>query len=74
MKITKVEACAVQAKPTDRQAYWGSRTWGESGKVRATEISSEYPTPLRRRFIYSQTIDTASSELLLMMVLSAMEI
>ena len=58
MKITKVEAFAVQAKPTDRQAYWGSRTWGESGKVRATEISSEYPTPLRRRFIYSQTIDT----------------
>ena len=35
MKITKVEAFAVQAKPTDRQAYWGSRTWGESGKVRA---------------------------------------
>jgi L-alanine-DL-glutamate epimerase-like enolase superfamily enzyme len=58
MKITKVEAFAVQAKPIDRQAYWGSRSWGEAAQPRAAEISSEYPTPLRRRFIYSQTIDT----------------
>jgi len=58
MKITKVEAFALQAKPIDRQAYWGSRTWGQEAQTRAAEISSEYPTPLRRRFIYSQTIDT----------------
>ena len=28
MKIVKVETFAIQAQPTDKQAYWGSRTWG----------------------------------------------
>lgn len=57
MKIIKVEAFAVQAKPIDKE-YWGSRTWGhEAAKLRA-EISAEYPPPERRRFIYSKTIDT----------------
>jgi D-arabinonate dehydratase/D-galactarolactone cycloisomerase len=58
MKIIKVEAFAVQAKPIDRQAYWGSRTWGEASERRLDEISSEYPSPVRRRFVYSKTIDT----------------
>lgn len=57
MKITKVEAFAVQAKPID-QEYWGSRTWGHEGAQRRVEISAEYPPPARRRFIYSPTIDT----------------
>ena len=58
MKIISVETFAVQAKPIDRQAYWGSRTWGEASVGRAAEISAEYPSPLRRRFVYSKTIDT----------------
>src|SRR3712207_2877794 len=57
MKIIKVEAFAVQAKPIDRE-YWGSRTWGHGGAKRQVEISAEYPPPERRRFIYSKTIDT----------------
>ena len=58
MKIISVEAFAVQAKPIDRQAYWGSRTWGEASVGRPAEISAEYPSPVRRRFVYSKTIDT----------------
>jgi D-arabinonate dehydratase/D-galactarolactone cycloisomerase len=57
MKITKVESIAVQAKPTDTRAYWGSRAWGKDVAGRA-DISIEYPSPLRRKYIYSQTIDT----------------
>ncbi len=57
MKIIKVEAFAVQAKPIDKE-YWGSRTWGREGATRQVEISAEYPPPARRRFIYSKTIDT----------------
>ena len=58
MKIVKVETFAIQAQPTDKQAYWGSRTWGAEGASRAPELSSEYPPPLRRRYLYSKTIDT----------------
>ncbi|MPY88734.1 MAG: mandelate racemase/muconate lactonizing enzyme family protein [Luteitalea sp.] len=59
MKITNVEAFAVQAQPVDKKAYWGSRAWGANRPAqRMTEISSEYPPPQRRRPIYSQTIDT----------------
>jgi D-arabinonate dehydratase/D-galactarolactone cycloisomerase len=58
MKIVKVETFAIQARPTDKQAYWGSRTWGKEGAARAPELSSEYPPPLRRRYLYSKTIDT----------------
>jgi D-galactarolactone cycloisomerase len=58
MKIAKVETFAIQAHPTDKQAYWGSRTWGKEGAARAPELSSEYPPPLRRRYLYSKTIDT----------------
>lgn len=57
MRIDRVETFAVQAQPLDRQSYWGSRAWGRESSSRA-EISREYPAPQRRRFIYSQTIDT----------------
>jgi len=56
MKIAKIETFAVQAKPIDKKSYWGSRGWGDEN--RSPELSTEYPPPLRRRFIYSKTIDT----------------
>jgi len=56
MKIAKIETYAVQAKPIDKKSYWGSRGWGDEN--RSPELSTEYPPPLRRRFIYSKTIDT----------------
>ena len=56
MKITGIETFAVQAKPIDKQSYWGSRGWGDEN--RSPELSTEYPPPLRRRYIYSKTIDT----------------
>ena len=58
MKIVRVEAFPLQAKPTDSRPYWGSRAWGSERAAGQTELSTEYPVPLRRRFIYSQTIDT----------------
>ena len=56
MKVERIETIVVQAKPTDKQSYWGSRGWGKEN--RSPELSTEYPPPLRRRFIYSKTIDT----------------
>ncbi|MCB1121584.1 MAG: mandelate racemase/muconate lactonizing enzyme family protein [Verrucomicrobiae bacterium] len=56
MKITRIETFAVKAKPIDKKSYWGSRGWGSEN--RSPELSTEYPPPLRRRFIYSKTIDT----------------
>lgn len=58
MKITNVEAFALQAQPTDPKAYWGSRAWGKTVSTQFSEISREYPSPYRRTFIYSKTIDT----------------
>jgi D-galactarolactone cycloisomerase len=58
MKIAKVEAFAIQKKPANAKPYWGSRAWGALEETRQLEISSEYPTPYRRRFSYSETIDT----------------
>jgi L-alanine-DL-glutamate epimerase-like enolase superfamily enzyme len=58
MKIAKVEAFAVQKNPVDARPYWGSRAWGSQEGARQREISSEYPTPYRRRYVYSSTIDT----------------
>ena len=58
MKIAKVEAHAIQKKPSDAKPYWGSRAWGSQEGTRQREISSEYPTPFRRRYVYSPTIDT----------------
>jgi len=58
MKIVKVEAFAIQAEPIDTRPYWGSRAWGAERVARQAELSTEYPVPLRRRFIYSRTIDT----------------
>jgi D-galactarolactone cycloisomerase len=58
MKIVRVEAFPLQAKPTDSRPYWGSRAWGSERAAGQVELSTEYPVPLRRRFIYSQTIDT----------------
>ena len=56
MKIDKVEAFAIKARPIDKKAYWGSRAW--SDELHQKELSTEYPTPQRRKYIYSQTIDT----------------
>jgi L-alanine-DL-glutamate epimerase-like enolase superfamily enzyme len=58
MKIVKVEAFPIQAQPIDSRAYWGSRAWGSERAHRQAELSTEYPAPLRRRFVYSRTIDT----------------
>lgn len=58
MKIVRVEAFPIQAEPTDRRGYWGSRAWGTERVAGQGELSTEYPVPLRRRFIYSRTIDT----------------
>lgn len=56
MKVKTIDTYAIQAKPIDKDSYWGSRGWGE--EHRSPELSTEYPPPLRRRFIYSKTIDT----------------
>ena len=58
MKITKVDAFAIKAEPIDKRAYWGSRAWGTELSPGQVEPSTEYPVPLRRRFVYSRTIDT----------------
>jgi D-galactarolactone cycloisomerase len=58
MKIERVETFAVQAPPSDARPYWGSRAWGSTRADAAPEISAEYPTPVRRRYLYSPTIDT----------------
>ncbi len=58
MKIVKVDAYPIQAKPVDTRPYWGSRAWGAELKPGQVEPSTEYPVPLRRRFVYSRTIDT----------------
>ena len=58
MKIVKVEAFPIQAEPIDTRAYWGSRAWGSERAPGQAELSTEYPVPLRRRFVYSRTIDT----------------
>ncbi|HEV8317439.1 MAG TPA: mandelate racemase/muconate lactonizing enzyme family protein [Vicinamibacterales bacterium] len=57
MRISRVETFAIQAQPTDRQVYWGSRAWGNEEKGPG-ELSCEYPPRQRRRFVYSKTIDT----------------
>ena len=59
MKIHRIETFAVQAPPSDARPYWGSRAWGNTRTgTAAPEISVEYPAPLRRRYLYSTTIDT----------------
>jgi D-arabinonate dehydratase/D-galactarolactone cycloisomerase len=58
MKISNVSTYAIQKKPIDAKPYWGSRAWGAQESARQREISSEYPTPYRRRYCYSETIDT----------------
>jgi D-arabinonate dehydratase/D-galactarolactone cycloisomerase len=58
MKIERIETFAVQAPPSEGRPYWGSRAWGSTQADAAPEISAEYPTPIRRRYLYSQTIDT----------------
>jgi D-arabinonate dehydratase/D-galactarolactone cycloisomerase len=52
MKVTAVEAIPLRARPAE--TYWGARTWSaDSG----ADIGG-YPTPARRRYVYSATIDT----------------
>jgi D-arabinonate dehydratase/D-galactarolactone cycloisomerase len=57
VKVTKVEAIAIQAQPIDTKPYWGSRAWGDERRGPG-EISTEFPAPQRRRYVYSKTIDT----------------
>lgn len=57
MKITSVETIAIQAQPIDSKPYWGSRAWGDERRGPG-EISTEFPPPQRRRYVYSKTIDT----------------
>ena len=58
MKIERIETFAVQAPPSDKRPYWGSRAWGDARTDARPEISAEYPSPWRRRYLYSRTIDT----------------
>jgi D-galactarolactone cycloisomerase len=58
MKIIAVESFAVRKPPSKGPAYWGKRTWGDSAERKNPEISAEYPSPVRRKYIYSETIDT----------------
>jgi len=58
MKIIKVEAIPIQAKQTDDRPYWGSRAWGAVRTSSQVELSTQYPVPLRRKFLYSKSIDT----------------
>ena len=59
MKIERIETFAIQAPPSDARPYWGSRAWGATrAGTAAPEISVEYPPPVRRRYLYSTTIDT----------------
>lgn len=54
MKIISVEALAIRAPLPDGQTYWGAKTWSADKGMR----TGSYPTPARRRYIYSPTIDT----------------
>jgi D-arabinonate dehydratase/D-galactarolactone cycloisomerase len=58
MKVTRVDSFAVRKAPAKGPAYWGKRTWGNAQKTRGADLSAEYPSPFRRRYIYSDTIDT----------------
>lgn len=52
MKVETVETFVLQAKP--QEVYWGARTWSaEHGRPLV-----EYPPAARRRYVYSETIDT----------------
>lgn len=52
MKITTVTTYVLQAPPVER--YWGARSWsGNDGRTLAL-----YPPEERRRYVYSDTIDT----------------
>jgi len=57
MKIASVESFAIEAPPATSEVYWGKRAWGrEHAGMR--DLSAHYPVEQRRRFIYSNTIDT----------------
>jgi D-galactarolactone cycloisomerase len=52
VKVVSVEAIPIRAPAA--QPYWGARSWG-SGEVAPT---SDYPVSARRRFVYSETVET----------------
>jgi D-arabinonate dehydratase/D-galactarolactone cycloisomerase len=54
MKITSVEVFPLHAPLPDGQTYWGAKTWSADRGMRV----GTYPTESRRRYIYSQSIDT----------------
>ncbi len=49
MKVVAVEAIPLRVPPPGEK-YWGARTWGSLS-------GPGYPTPARRRYAYSDTID-----------------
>lgn len=50
MKVRDVEAIVLRVPPPGER-YWGARTWGSLS-------GPGYPTAARRRYVYSDTIDT----------------
>jgi D-galactarolactone cycloisomerase len=52
VKIVSVTAFPLRVAPAE--TYWGARTWGEET---GADIGS-YPSVARRRYAYSQTVDT----------------
>ena len=50
MKVVTVEAIPLRVPPPGEK-YWGARTWGSAA-------GPGYPVPARRRYAYSETIDT----------------
>jgi D-arabinonate dehydratase/D-galactarolactone cycloisomerase len=56
LKIVKAEAFTVAATPLGKP-YWGNRAWGQVNPGKTADISTEYPTPVRRRFIYTKTFN-----------------
>ena len=50
MKVVAVEAIPLRVPPPGEK-YWGARTWGSAS-------GPGYPPPARRRYAYSETIDT----------------
>lgn len=55
-RIARLETFVLKV-PLSQGTYWGKASWGDTGRG-AVPLSAEYPPPARRRYIYSDTIDT----------------
>jgi D-galactarolactone cycloisomerase len=56
-RIARVEAFALKVPPPAGKTYWGKASWGTEEARRHRPLSTEYPPPQRRRYIYSDTLD-----------------